>query len=254
MNSVVATSKLDNFRHAPELPNLYNHDRESGYCQRLQWGPHKMRWALSPEPCPQCLLNADLYNMLTSISEGGWWLLILITVGGHPTETPHAISHQARLGREYSPGLYRYLPWETSLLWRQRASAERTDDKWRSWKPKGKKNAFMNTHRFSKTSQHIYGTLFGTTAICLPDVSDRNVSMNLDPTFSPPQLCWGARCSCVSKATTSINLFAGLDHSCLCDFISPAAGLVGLFIHLFFSWFFFLILLQIKLKASTVTN
>lgn len=32
----------------------------------------------------------------------------------------------------------------------------------------------------------MYGTLFGTSAICLPDVSDRNVSMNLDLSFFSP--------------------------------------------------------------------
>lgn len=48
------------------------------------------------------------------------------------------------------------------------------------------KRMHLWTHEFSKTSQRISGTLFRTSAICLLDVSDTNVSVNLDLCFFSP--------------------------------------------------------------------
>ena len=183
-----------------------------------------------------------------------WKVFILIMVGcSLDWDLPLGCTVLPHHSRTRFSGEYNSDPLQSSVFALKIASREELMTSYWAGN-KGVKRMRLWTHEFSKTSQHIYETLFGTRAICLPDVSDRNVSMNLDPSFFfPSQLCSVARCSCVSEATTSIKLFVGwIVHACITSFLQQWDQCA--YLSTFLPLIFFLTLLRIKLKASPVAN
>lgn len=159
---------------------------------------------------------------------------------------------QVKLGQESSSDLLQATS-EIPLLWRLCRWKELTTSYWAGNK-RGKR-IHLQTHEFWKTSSHIHGTLFGTRAICLPDVSDRNVSMNLDLAFFSPHFSCTVEPDVLvfqKQPHPSSSLQDWIIHACITSFLQQWAE--GACLSTFSPLIFFLMLLQIKLKASTVSN